>query len=177
MNWIDIIILITLGVSLFSGFSHGFIKELASFAALILGIWGAIKFSSFTAVKLYEWFDMTGELVGLASFIITFLAIVVIVNFIGTAIDKVVDAVSLGFLNKILGAVFSVFKSVLILSVVIFILNTIDSHRKFLPEEKIASSRLYAPVGDVAPSLFPIIREGLLKDTFDNRNNRGTVRI
>ena len=29
------------------GFINGFVKEVASLAALILGIWGAIKFSSF----------------------------------------------------------------------------------------------------------------------------------
>ena len=179
MNWIDIIILIILGVSLFSGFSNGFIKELASLAALILGIWGAIRFSSFTADKLYEWFDMTGEFVGLVSFIITFLAIVVVINFIGVAVDKVAVAVSLGFLNKILGSGFSILKSILILSVVIFILNTIDSHRKILPQEKIAESRLYAPIGEIAPTLFPIIRDGLLKDTFDRNGNSngGTVVI
>jgi membrane protein required for colicin V production len=180
MNWIDIVILIVLGVSLIGGLSNGFIKELSSFAALILGIWGAIRFSSFTAVKLYEWFDMTGEFVGLVSFIVTFLAIVVVINFIGVAIDKVVDAVSLGFLNKILGAVFSVFKSILILSVVIFILETIDGRRHFMPEGKIAESRLYEPIRDIAPMLFPIIRDGLLKEgnePVNSNNNNGTVQI
>lgn len=175
MNWIDIVILILLGISLIGGLSNGFIKELSSFAALILGIWGAIKFSSFTAVKLYEWFDMAGEFVGLVSFIVTFLVIVVVINFVGAAVDKVVNAISLGFLNKILGAFFSVFKSVLILSVIFFILETIDSYKSFMPEKKIAQSRLYEPIKNVAPMLFPIIRNGPVKDAFDTEKEDGTV--
>ena len=35
-----------------TGFINGFVRELASLAALILGIWGAIKFSTFTAAQL-----------------------------------------------------------------------------------------------------------------------------
>ena len=52
MNWIDLIIVVILILSLVMGFINGFVKEVASLAALILGIWGAIKFSGFTAEKL-----------------------------------------------------------------------------------------------------------------------------
>jgi membrane protein required for colicin V production len=45
MNYIDIIIGIVLIVSAISGFRKGLIVEVASLAALILGIWGAIHFS------------------------------------------------------------------------------------------------------------------------------------
>jgi len=167
MNWIDIVILAILVISLFTGLSNGFVKELASLAALVLGIWGAIKFSAFTSAKLYEWFDMSGEFLGLISFIVTFLAIVVIINLIGVMVDKLVDAVSLGFLNKLLGAVFGVFKSVLILSVIFVILETIDKKKPFMPTEKREESVFYYPIADIAPSIFPIIGEGNFENSFD----------
>ncbi|MBP8960541.1 MAG: CvpA family protein, partial [Bacteroidales bacterium] len=72
MNYIDIIILIIMVIAVIYGFINGFIREVASLAALILGIWAAIKFSDWTALKLYEWFDMTGRYVGIIAFIITF---------------------------------------------------------------------------------------------------------
>ncbi len=134
MNWIDLIIVVILIIATVRGFTDGFVREVASLAALILGIWGAIKFSSFTAGKLYEWFDMTGQYVGIIAFLITFGVIVVIIHFIGIIADKIVDAVSLGFLNRILGMVFGLFKSVLILSVFFVILNAIDERRPFLPK-------------------------------------------
>ena len=44
MNYIDIILGILLLLSAIGGFKKGLIVELASLAALILGIWGAIEF-------------------------------------------------------------------------------------------------------------------------------------
>jgi membrane protein required for colicin V production len=59
MNWIDLVIIIILGIALVNGFINGLVREVASLAALILGIWGAIRFSGFTAARLYDFFDMT----------------------------------------------------------------------------------------------------------------------
>jgi membrane protein required for colicin V production len=167
MNWIDLIIIILLILALVKGFTDGFIKEVASLAALILGIWGAIRFSSFTAAKLYDWFDMSGQYVGIISFMVTFGIIVVIIHFIGILADKLIESVSLGFLNRILGIVFGLFKTVLILSVVFVILNAIDAKRPFLPKQKIEESMFYNPVADIAPALFPIIGEGNFGQSFD----------
>ncbi len=167
MNWIDAAIVIILILSLVTGFINGLVKEVASLAALILGIWGAIRFSAFTAEKLYDYFDMTGHYVGIIAFLITFGIIVVIIHFIGILADKVITAASLGFVNRILGIVFGLLKSVLIMSVFFVVLNAIDARRSFLPKEKIEQSRFYNPISDIAPAIFPIIGEGGFNHSFD----------
>ena len=167
MNYIDIIIIVILALAMIRGFINGFVKELASLAALILGIWGAIKFSSFTAAKLYDMFDMTGKYVGIIAFIITFLIIVVVIHFIGLLVDKLMEAVALGFINKLLGIAFGLLKSVLIMSVIFMVLNAIDQHRPFLPKERIEKSMLYNPISDIAPAIFPIIGEADFGQSFD----------
>jgi membrane protein required for colicin V production len=167
MNWLDAIIVVILILSLVMGFINGLIKEVASLAALILGVWGAIKFSTFTAGKLYDYFDMSGHYVGIIAFIVTFAIIVVIIHFVGILADKLVNAVSLGFLNRILGIVFGLLKSVLIMSVVFVVLNALDARRSFLPHETIEASRFYNPISDIAPAIFPIIGEGGINQSFD----------
>lgn len=167
MNWIDLIIIVILIISVVRGFIDGLVKEVAALAALILGIWGAIKFSGFTSVKLYEWFDMSGQSVGIISFLVTFIIIVIVIHFIGILANKIVDAVSLGFLNRILGMVFGLLKSVLILSVFFVILNAINARRHFLPDKTIEESIFYNPVSDIAPAIFPIIGEGNFNQSFD----------
>jgi membrane protein required for colicin V production len=167
MNWIDAVIVIILILSMVNGFIHGFVKEVASLTALILGIWGAIKFSSFTAAKLYDYFDMTGQYVGVIAFIVTFMLIVVIIHFIGIMADKIVDAVSLSFVNRLLGIVFGLLKSVLIMSVFFVVMNVIDAKRPFLPKETIEKSIFYNPISDIAPAIFPIIGEGGFIRSFD----------
>ena len=167
MNWIDLGIVVILILSLVMGFINGLVKEVASLAALILGIWGAIKFSTFTAGKLYDLFDMTGQYVGIIAFLITFGIIVVLIHFIGILADKVVNAVSLGFVNRLLGIAFGLIKSVLLMSVFFVILNAIDVRRPFLPKERIEESMFYNPISDIAPAIFPIIGEGGFKHSFD----------
>ena len=150
----------------------GFIKELASLLALILGIWGAIKFSSFTAEKLYDYFDMTGQYVGIISFLITFVIIVILIHFVGMIVDKFVEKVSLGVLNSLLGLVFGLFKTALILSVIFTVLNAIHAKHRFLPTKQIEASRLYNPVAEIAPAQFPIIGEGNFQQSFDRRKKK-----
>ena len=167
MNWIDAIIVIILILSLVTGFTNGFVKEVASLAALILGIWGAIKFSAFTAEKLYDYFDMTRRYVGVIAFIVTFGVIVVIIHFIGILVDKIINAASLGFVNRLLGIVFGLIKSVLIMSVFFSVLNAIDARNPFLPKTTIEQSKFYSPISDIAPAIFPIIGEGGFTRSFD----------
>jgi membrane protein required for colicin V production len=167
MNWLDAIIVVILILSLVTGFINGLVKEVASLAALILGIWGAIRFSTFTAEKLYDYFDMTGRYVGVIAFLITFGIIVVIIHFIGILADKVVSAASLGFINRILGIVFGLIKSMLIMSVFFVVLNAINARRQFLPKKTIEESKFYNPISDIAPAIFPIIGEGGFYRSFD----------
>jgi membrane protein required for colicin V production len=167
MNYIDFIIIILIVFGVVRGFTDGLVKELASLAALILGIWGAIKFSSFTAGKLYDYFDMTGRYVGIIAFVITFILIVIAIHFVGLIADKFIDAISLGFLNRLLGMVFGGFKTALILSVIFVVLNAIDAKHPFLPKDKISQSKFYNPIADIAPAIFPIIGEGSFDKSFD----------
>lgn len=167
MNWLDAVIVVVLILSLVTGFINGLVKEVASLAALILGIWGAIRFSSFTAAKLYDYFDMTGRYVGIIAFLITFGLIVVLIHFIGILADKVVNAASLGFINRILGIVFGLLKSVLIMSVFFVVINALDARRSFLPKKTIEESKFYNPISDIAPAIFPIIGEGGFNRSFD----------
>ena len=163
MNYIDVTIIIILGSALLFGFSNGFVKEAATLAALVLGIWGAIKFSAFTTQKLYDLFDISGQYTGIAAFIITFVLIVIAVHFIGLIVDKFVRLAALGLINKFFGAAFRFLKAALIMSVIFCILNAVDTKKPFLPKGKIKQSALYNTISDIVPTLFPIISEKSFK--------------
>lgn len=171
MNWIDFVIIALLVFGLIQGFIDGLIIEIAELAALVLGIWGAIHFSWWTADKLAGWFDMTSSWTGVISFAVTFIVIVTAVYLIGKILDSVMKAISLGFVNKTLGAVFGVLKTALILSVVFVFLNTIDEKKHFLPSATINNSFFYNPIADLVPSIFPVIEGGDLIDSF-NRHKK-----
>jgi membrane protein required for colicin V production len=172
MNWIDFIIIALLAFGLIQGFIDGLIIELAELAALVAGIWGAIRFSGWTADKLDVWFDMQAGWTGIVAFAITFTAIVIVIYLIGKMIDSLMKAISLGFVVKSLGAVFGVFKTALILSVIFVFLNTIDEKKHFLPSATISGSILYNPIADLVPAIFPMVEGGDLIDSFNRHKKK-----
>ncbi len=167
MNWIDFVIIALLAFGLIQGFINGLIIEIAELAALVLGIWGAIHFSDWTAGKLSGWFDMQSSWTGIIAFAVTFIAIVIGVYLLGKLLDTLLRAMALGFVVKSLGAVFGVLKTALILSVVFVFLNSIDEKRHFLPSSTISKSFLYNPIADLVPAIFPLVEGGSLIDSFN----------
>jgi len=157
MNYIDIILLVLLILSAIGGFKNGLIAEVVSLAALVFGIWGAIEFSYITADFLTEKLNLNTEHLNIISFIVTFVVIVILVHIVGNTINKMVEAVTLGFVNKLAGMVFAVLKSALILSIILLIFDRIDKDVKILPEKAKSESRMYEPIKNFAPSLLPFI--------------------
>lgn len=178
MNIIDIILLILLALGVIQGFRKGLIHEVATLAALILGIYGAIKFSDYTASLLIEHFQLAGKYLPVISFAITFLAIVIAVHFLAKILDKLVKAIALGFVNRISGMVFGFFKVAFILSILLFILSTIDKKTRFLPQDKIEGSMLYGPVSGLFPFIFhKIDLENLDIPRFKGKKEKEPIQI
>jgi len=159
MNYIDIILGLILFFAAIGGFRKGFISELASLAALILGIWGAIEFSYITTDFIQEHFNVDTDYLNIISFVVTFIVIVILVHIIGSSVNKLIEVAMLGFLNKIAGLVFGVIRSALILSIILVVFDKIDNDVEILSPQAKTESRLYEPVRNLAPSVFPFIQK------------------
>ncbi|MBN2635972.1 MAG: CvpA family protein [Prolixibacteraceae bacterium] len=157
MNYIDIVLIILLVVAAISGFKNGLIAEVISLAALVLGIWGAIEFSSVTAEFLTENLNLQTNHLGIISFIVTFVVIIILVHIVGNVVNKMVESMMMGFVNKLAGLIFGVLKAVLVLSIMLLVFDFIDEDVKIIPKKTKAESRMYAPIRDFAPSLLPFI--------------------
>lgn len=171
MNYIDIIIGIILLVSAVNGFRKGFVVELASLAALILGIWGAIRFSHITSDFIVEQFDWTSKHLGVVSFIVTFIVIVILVHIVAKAVDNLIKVAQLGFINRLAGLVFGFIKSAIILSIVIMVLDGIDKTVGIIPEETKENSMVYEPVRKLVPSIFPFVKFWTEENILDKKTD------
>lgn len=158
MNYIDIILGILLLLAAINGFRKGFVVELASFAALILGIWGAIRFSYIASDFMVEHFDFTSRHLGVISFLVTFIVIVILVYMVGKVADNFVKAAQLGFINRLAGLFFGFVKSALILSVVLMVFDTIDDSKHIISQEAKENSRVYEPMKMLVPNIFPFVK-------------------
>lgn len=174
MNYIDIVLGILLIIAAVQGFRKGFIIEFASLAALILGIWGGIKFSDFTARMITKYTGYHSDYLSLIAFFVTFILIVILIHFMGKLLDSVVKAAMLGFLNRLAGIIFGVLKTALILSILILLFDEVDQNVHILPAKQKEESKIYEPMKQVVPTLLPFIKLWNLNDR-DKKQDQKTL--
>jgi membrane protein required for colicin V production len=158
MNYIDLVLVIILIIAAFQGFRKGFIIELASLAALVLGIWGAIKFSDWTAGFITRTTGFHSDNMSTIAFVLTFIAIVILIHILAKVLDNTIKAVALGFLNRLAGIIFGILKTAVILSIFLLLFDSIDENVHILPTNQKANSKMYSPMKQVVPTLFPFIK-------------------
>jgi len=158
MNYLDIVLGLPLLWAVYRGFTKGLIISVATLAALILGVYAAIHFSSFFAEYLNNWFHPSPKNLRILSFAVTFVLVVILVRLIGWGLDKLIKAVAMGFLNRFLGVFFEMVKWVFILSVIISLMDSSDRTKNLISEKYKDESALYRPVSKLAPIVFPYLR-------------------
>lgn len=155
MNVLDIILGGLILFGLIRGIMKGLFVEIASLAALILGIYGAIHFSDFAAGFLENHVDWNEKYINMVAFAITFIIIVIAIAMAGKALTKIADFAALGILNKLLGGVFGALKIGFILSVVLIIFSKANKTIPFVDDEDLEESVLHEPIKSLTPLVFP----------------------
>lgn len=158
MNYLDILLILPLIIGAWRGFKKGFIIEIFTLLALLVGLYAGIHFSDFMAGLLKDYLGMTSEYVPIIAFTIVFLAVGAMVYFAGKMIEKAVTAVALSPLNKIAGLTFGIVKMLFFTSTALVILESYDQQGKFLPAEIKDNSLLYHPVKNVSLTTIPALR-------------------
>ncbi len=148
----DIIIGIILLFALIKGGINGFIKELASFLALAVGLLAAIFISN----PLSQWLDSQWAFKywGIISFLLIFLGIVIGVHLIAKSLDKMVEGNVFSGINRVAGALFSGFKYVFMISVLVSIMSFFDKESVLIDPADHEKSYLYPYVTPLAPAVF-----------------------
>ncbi len=155
MNYFDLIFVVPLLWGAYKGFSKGLIVSVASLVALLLGIYGAIRFSGFVGTLVSENVNIQDNYLPLVAFAITFVGIVVGIHFIAKMMSKLAKAIALGWLNTLAGILFGLLKSAFIISIFIFIFDKIDTSNNLLSKDLKEESLLYGPIKTLAPAIFP----------------------
>jgi membrane protein required for colicin V production len=155
MNFIDLVIFVLLAYAVFKGVTRGFVLQLASLAALLGGVFAALKLSGFTARFLSEHWNFGYEYLYLVSVALTFILVFILVNLVGEWVNSIVETAHLTLLNKLAGALFNVCKVMIIAGLIIVFIDRVDSRTHFVPEKIRKGSLFYKPVTSAVLFLFP----------------------
>ena len=103
MNWLDILILVTLVAAALGGIFTGIIRGTTSLAGLLLGI--------ILAGEYYEtaagWFHFINNdnIANVAGFVVILVLVIVIAHIIGTILRAIIKSIMLGWLDHLLGGI------------------------------------------------------------------------
>ncbi len=154
MVWIDIILLIIALWFAYKGLRNGLVVELTSLLSLIVAIWAALKYGKVVRELLQRYLDLQGDYLPFISFVVVFLAVLIVVGLIGKVITKALNIVQLGFLNKTLGLAFSILKIGIILSLLVNGLDRVNKVYEFIPQSTINNSYFYRPLNGFAKKIY-----------------------
>lgn len=146
MSNIDIVLAVILGYGFYRGFTKGFIKEIASFFAIGLGIYGAINFSFYASEFLSETIKMDKQYIEIVAFALTMLVIMLGVGFLGKILTKLLEEAALGSLNRFFGGVLGSLKWVIIVGAFFIFMERAN----ILKDDFKQKSVLYQPVKTIA---------------------------
>ena len=82
-----------------------------------------------------------------------------LVNLVGKLIEKLVDILALGFFNKLGGLAFGVFKTLLILSFLVFIFEGINKKWQLVDEDQKQKSILYLSLSNFSGWVIPLLTD------------------
>jgi membrane protein required for colicin V production len=154
MNTLDLILLVPIVLGFVFGLFKGLIKELASLAAIVLGIYGAKLLAPVVSGFLIHKLSFSAKTALPLAYLILFMAIATALLFGAKMLDKMFDSIALGGLNKFLGGVFAALKYALIVSVLLNVFDALDAKFTFIKSKTKMESVGYKPLMSLAPALW-----------------------
>lgn len=161
MNWFDIIILIPCLIGLIKGVINGLVKEAIEIVSLVVGIWLAVLFSAGGVTLFLEVFPSLNQCFGIYTigilkaifFIVILILVVIIISGIGRLIERMVEKIALGGINKILGAVFGCLKGGIIAILAFYILDVLGITNSFINEKTRKESFLLEHIENISDKI------------------------
>lgn len=117
---IDLLFAILMLLAAFRGFRKGLAGAVFSFAALFIGMAAAIKSSALVAAWLQETSGQPGPWWPVVAFVLVFLAVSLLLRMVSSIVEKTLEAVALGWANKLAGFLLYAIVYTLLFSVVLF---------------------------------------------------------
>jgi membrane protein required for colicin V production len=150
LNWVDILLIAIFIIAAFNGYREGFLMELFSLLALLLGVLGSFKLLGWAIVFLDGRFGIDDKYLPYISFAVVFIIIVIAVRLLGNLIKFSIDRTFLGSVDQIAGCLLGVIRSAFILSVLLWLA---DSFKVTIPDKWATDSWLLPKVAAFAPQL------------------------
>lgn len=150
---IDIIFFIILFLAMVQGWRKGLIIGLLSMICGLIGLAAAVKFSAILAAHMESDIHLSNRWLPVISFILVFVLVVLLIQWIGRLLEKLVKLVLLDWLNKLGGILLFVIFYVSIYSILLFY----GARTPFISKQAVSDSHFYSLIAPFGPAIIRFI--------------------
>lgn len=150
MSKVDIVLLILAVFGAWGGYREGFLMELISLLGIVLGIFLGFKLMGEVMLLLEDKFNIDQSTLPYISFIVIFLVVVLLVRLLGKLLKNSLDKSFLGTVDQALGAGLGMFRTLFMISVILWILDSLKLSPR---QEWVEGSWLYPFTARLAPAM------------------------
>ena len=164
MNWLDIGIIVCIGIGIVHGLITGIVKQVISLVSLI----AAILLSGAVANGIRHWVQthihsennwFSPNVQNTIYYVLAFILIISLFAIAAKLVDKIINYTPAGMVNHLFGALFGTFMWVLCLSIFLNFLVVFDSQSRLIPQPVKEKSVCYETVKMLFPTVFPYIKD------------------
>lgn len=158
MNVLDIILLVLFIPAIIRGISKGFIEQIIALASLFLSAWLAYLFSNTVSGWLAQYIsNVSPQVLYVISFVVIIIVTVALLHLLARLLSNIVNTISLGWLNSILGVVLSIVNTILVIGIILMAFKSFNDSTLHLSTDLLDSSFMYRIISSVTDVLFPYI--------------------
>ncbi|HRE39130.1 MAG TPA: CvpA family protein [Chitinophagaceae bacterium] len=117
---LDIVFAVVMVLAIIKGYQRGLVVGLFSLVSVIIGLAAAVKLSAAVAGYIGEAVKVSEEWLPVIAFAVVFIVVVILIRLGANAIEKAVEVVMLGWLNKLAGILLYVTIYTIVFSVLLF---------------------------------------------------------
>lgn len=161
MNILDIILLVCFIPAVIQGLRKGFIAQAISIVSIILGVWASARFANVVSVWIAQYLTASEQVLKIVAFALILVAVFLVLGAIGKLLEATFKLVMLDWVNKLLGMVFAMLKTALIVGLVIMAFNSLNETFHFVKDSVLQESVMYPPLKKAAYEIFPYLKDML----------------
>ena len=166
MNTLDIILLAAAGIGMIYGLKAGLVKQLTLGAGIIIGLLQATIFYQQAGDEINRLSGWDAWICSALGFIAILLAVTAVINIVGLLLRWLLKVILLGWVDRILGAVFSTFVGIAIVAFGVKISNNLFPQNDITGDKSQKESLIYKEVADITFTIIEEMKEEV-KDEID----------
>jgi membrane protein required for colicin V production len=167
--FIDVLAFLAIAAALYKGYTKGLIMALFNTISLIIGLAAAVKFSVYFSPIIAEKFEGGAHLAPILSFVMVYIVAMLIIRLLGKLLQKTVESIKIGFLNRVGGIALYLVLYLSLASVLVFYLEKSG----IIDDNLIVQSYAYPWLAPWGPAVLDTIGYliPVFKDMFEQLND------